>query len=364
MARFLKIAGLALATWGSGLLAETVTGDASRGAQLLRDRGCITCHRLNGAGGKKATDLGRLASRNYSPEGLAGVMWNHTPTAWARSAATANGTLAITPAEAADLFAFFSSRRYFEPSGDAKRGKHVFDGKKCASCHGIRDMVPGAGDAKTVVEWRSSRDAIGFAEDMWNLQEKMDKAFVNKGVHHPRLSSTEINDLFVYLENVPEVRAKEPQFQLAGVEAGRAEYSDLQCETCHKGRLAIEKRPARLSMADIQAAIWNHASSKMIKRPMVTSAEMCNLVAYLSSLGPRDDPRRGERLFAKNQCASCHGAAGNAAPALHGRDLSPESVLSALMNHGTTMQAGMNKRSFAWPRFDESEIADIAAYLK
>jgi mono/diheme cytochrome c family protein len=102
----------------------------------------------------------------------------------------------------------------------------------------------------------------------------------------------------------------------------------------------------------------------MTTRPTVSYEEMCNLVAYLSSLGPRDDPRRGERLFAKNQCASCHAVGGKDAPALSGRDLSPESVFAALSNHRSAMQADMNKKSLAWPRFDESEIADITAYLK
>jgi len=364
MARFLRIASLVAATWGGGLLAQIATGDASRGEQLVRDRGCVSCHKLNGTGGNKAPDLGRLASRNYTPAGLAGVMWNHAPSAWAQTAATSKGTVAISPAQAADLFAFFSSRRYFEPRGDAKRGKQVFAGKKCASCHGIRDQISGAGDAKPVVAWRSSRDPIGFADDMWNLQAAMDRAFVSKGVHHPRLSSTEINDLLVYLENIPEIRTKAPQFQLAGLDAGRAEYHALECDTCHQGKLSLEKRTSRLSMADIQAAIWNHASTKLTTRPTVTYDEMCNLVAYLSSLGPRDDPRRGERLFAKNQCASCHAEGAKDAPVLSGRDLSPESVFAALSNHRSAMQADMNKRSLAWPRFDESEIADIAAYLR
>jgi len=125
MARFLSIASLAVATWGGGLLAQVTTGDASRGEQLVRDRGCVACHKLNGSGGNKAPDLGRLASRNYTPAGLAGVMWNHAPSAWAQTAATSKGTIAISPAQAADLFAFFSSRRYFEPRGDAKRGSQI-----------------------------------------------------------------------------------------------------------------------------------------------------------------------------------------------------------------------------------------------
>jgi mono/diheme cytochrome c family protein len=343
------------------LLAQIATGDAPRGEQLVRDRGCVSCHRLDGAGGHKAPDLGRLASRNYTPAGLAGVMWNHDPAAWARTAATSKGTLAISPEQAADLFAFFSSRRYFEPRGDAHRGKQVFTGKRCSSCHGIREQVPGG--ASTVVSWRSSRDPIGFAGELWNLQAKMDKAFERKGVHHPRLSSPQINDLLVYLDNIPEIRAKEPQFDLAGVDAGRAQFHAMQCDKCHVGKLSLENRAARLSMADIQAAIWNHASTKMKLRSVVSYEEIRNLVAYLSSLEPRDDPRRGGRLFAKNQCGACHAGGGKDAPALEGRDLAPESVIAALWNHGPAMRADLTRKSLAWPRFDQSEIADMAAYL-
>jgi hypothetical protein len=49
---------------------------------------------------------------------------------------------------------------------------------------------------------------------------------------------------------------------------------------------------------------------------------------------------------------------------LNGRDLSPESLVAALSNHGAEMRADLSKRGIAWPRFDESEIADIAAYLR
>ena len=53
MVRFLTIVSLAVAG-SSGLQAQITTGDASRGEQLVRDRGCINCHKLNGAGGNKA----------------------------------------------------------------------------------------------------------------------------------------------------------------------------------------------------------------------------------------------------------------------------------------------------------------------
>jgi mono/diheme cytochrome c family protein len=362
MAHFFTVASLAVAAWGGGLLAQINTGDASRGEQLVRDRGCITCHKLDGEGGNGAPDLGRRASRNYTPAGLAVVMWNHAPSAWAQAAATSKGTIAISAGQAADLFAYFSSRRYFEPPGDARRGKQVFSAKQCSSCHGIRERL--SADAPPVVAWHSSRDPIGFAQDMWNLQAAMERAFERKGVHHAPLTAAEVNDLLVYLDNLREIRGKEPQFQLADIDAGRAQFHTLQCDACHAGKLSLEKRAARLSMADVQAAIWNHASTRLKARPAVSYDEMCNLVAYLWSLGPQGDPRRGQRLFAKKQCAACHADGGKGAPMLSDRDLSPVSVITALWNHGPAMQADMSKKSLAWPHIGQPEIADMAAYLK
>jgi cytochrome c2 len=288
-------------------------------------------------------------------------MWNHAPSAWAQAAATSRGTIAISAGQAADLFAHFSSRRYFEPPGDARRGKQVFSAKQCSSCHGIRERVS---DAPPVVAWHSSRDPIGFARDMWNLQAAMERAFESKGVHHARLTASEINDLLVYLDNLREIRGKEPQFQLADLDAGRAQFHAMQCDACHQGKRSLEKRAARLSMADIQAAIWNHASTRLKARPAVSYEEMCNLVAYLWSMGPPGDARRGQRLFARKQCANCHAEKGKDARMLSDRDLSPVSVIAALWNHGPAMQADMSKRSLAWPRIGPSEIADMAAFLK
>jgi mono/diheme cytochrome c family protein len=289
-------------------------------------------------------------------------MWNHAPSAWAQAAATSKGTIEISAGQAADLFAHFSSRRYFEPPGDARRGKQVFDAKRCSSCHGVRERV--SPDASPAVAWHSSRDPIGFAQDIWNLQAAMERGFEGKGVHHPRLTSAEINDLLIYLDNLREIRGKEPQFQLADIDAGRLQFHKMQCDGCHGGKLSLENRGKRLSMADIQAAIWNHVSTRFKSRPSVTYEEMCNLVAYMWSLGPPGDPRRGQRLFSKKQCAACHSDGSNGAPALSDRDLTPVSVLAALWNHGPAMQADMNRKSLVWPRIGQSEIADMAAFLK
>ena len=262
MTQFLIIASLAVASCG-GLLAETTTGDAARGEQLLRDRGCIVCHKMNGEGGNGAPDLGARRSRNYTPAGLAGVMWSHAPSAWAQTAARSKGTIEISPAQAADLFAFFSSRRYFEPRGDAKRGKQVFAGKKCASCHGIREQIPGA--AMPSRWWpgirRATRSGLpttcGIFRWRWTGRSSA-RACVIRGSVPGR------STIFFFIWTIsPRSAPRSPSFNSRASTRAAASIIPCSATPAMQGKLALEKRTARLSMADIQAAIWNHASTRL-----------------------------------------------------------------------------------------------------
>ena len=360
MTKFLTIAGLVVAGSG-GLLAQIATGDASRGEQFVRGRGCIVCHRINGEGGDRASDLATRRSRNYSPAGLAGVLWSHAPAAWAQTGAQSPGTFTMSAGQGADLFAFFASRRYLDPLGDARRGKRVFSAKQCSNCHGLRAPIS---DARPVVAWRSLRDPIGFAQDLWNCRAAMDPAFERQGVEHPRLTSGEMNDLLVYLDNLLGIRGKEPQFRIVSSETGRIQFLSMRCDSCHQGKLSLENYADRISIAEVQAMMWNHVLTTVKTRTAVSRDEMAGLVAYLWSLEPRGDPHRGELAFAKKGCADCHSDSAKAAPALSERDLSPVSLISAVSRHGPAMRAGMQNKSLAWPRIGRSELADMAAYLR
>ena len=359
----LRFLAMVLAVAGSsGLQAQITTGDAARGEQLVRDRGCVSCHKLNGAGGAKASDLATRRSRDFTPAGLAGVLWSHPTSAWAPAGAQSQGTTALSPAEGADLFAFFASRRYFDPMGDARRGRRVFTGRRCSSCHGITERI--AKDAPAVVAWRSLRDPIGLARDLWNCKAAMDPAYAKKGVHYPRLTAGEMNDLLIYLDNLVGIRSKEPQFQLAAADAGHAEFQSLQCESCHQGKRALENRADAISLAEVQAMMWNHVLTTPRATAKVNYDEMAGLVGYLWSLEPRGDPHRGELAFTKKGCGNCHADTAKGAPALHERDLSPVSLISAVSTHGPVMRAEMKKKSLVWPRIGRAEIADMAAYLR
>ena len=53
-------------------------------------------------------------------------MWNHAPAMWVETRLRNMPRPAMDEQQAADLFAFFYSLRFFEEPGDAARGKRSF----------------------------------------------------------------------------------------------------------------------------------------------------------------------------------------------------------------------------------------------
>jgi mono/diheme cytochrome c family protein len=82
------------------------SGDPDRGRLLLRDKGCLACHSLNGRGGTNAPDLAAVRGVD-SPGGMAASLWNHAPAMYESGIGEVWPT--FTPSEMADLGAFLES---------------------------------------------------------------------------------------------------------------------------------------------------------------------------------------------------------------------------------------------------------------
>src|SRR6202162_2109654 len=124
----------------TALNAATIAADSTRGAQLFEKLACVQCHSINGKGGTRAPDLGRLVDRNFTPATLAATMWNHAPAMWAAMRDRTIRAGDLDEQAAADLFAYFYAARYFEKPGDAARGKRVLE-RGCARCHGLNSPI-------------------------------------------------------------------------------------------------------------------------------------------------------------------------------------------------------------------------------
>jgi mono/diheme cytochrome c family protein len=283
----------------------------------------------------------------------------------------------LTEAQAADLFAYFQSARFFERPGDAARGKQVFASKHCADCHGISSPVPGGGPP--VASWKSLGAPIMLAQEMWNHASQMQAAMNARRIRWPALTGQELTDLLVYVQNLPQTRGRVPEFALGPAGHGESLFKEKGCGTCHVGARAIENHPTNGTLTDFAVSMWEHAPKMWdyqrktgTSPPRLEQDEMRQIVAYLwykQLFAEPGSPGHGRQIFEKKNCGVCHNDPSSGAPdlkktlAARNAPLRPFSMASVLWLHGPAMLEKLNKSNRPWPRFARSEMADLTAYL-
>lgn len=175
-----------------------------------------------------------------------------------------------------------------------------------------------------------------------------------------------------------------------GPSAGARLFSEKGCARCH----AIGGRGPRLgpdlggtvlvgNVLELTGAFWNHApvmGAKMkelgIRRPTVTTAEMADLVAFLTAFRDHDNrvrapgnPVIGRQVFVEKNCAECHeGPISWTTPGpnlerYRGR-YAPIFLAQAMWNHSTKMSEHMQARGMAWPLLSGQQMTDLVVYLQ
>jgi mono/diheme cytochrome c family protein len=347
----------------TGLQAASVGADAQRGAEFFQTQKCVICHVANGVGEPKAPDLGRRYDRDYTPAGIAARMWNHAPVMWAAMGKQNIAPPSVTEDQARDLFAFFYSVRYFEKPGEAQRGKRVFESKHCAECHSIT----GGGPGTPVDKWESLTDPIVLAERMWNHADRMKGALAARKIEWPEISAQELNDLLVYLQNLPQTRGAKLQFVLPGP-GGEALFEQKGCANCHKGKNALERRLADNTLTDVAASMWNHAGLMQQSHPDLTVSEMRQILGYVWAKQFFDSKGHnvpGKKTFESKKCGTCHDDRASGAPILPaaGATYSAIGMVSVLWRHGPAMLQNMQAKKISWPQFSPTEMDNLIAYL-
>jgi mono/diheme cytochrome c family protein len=357
-------AGLAMA--GCLMAATIVAGDARRGEQLFQSQQCITCHSFNGKGGTSAPDLSKRIDRAYTPAVMASLMWNHAPEMWSSMTKQGVARPTLTTQSAADLFAYFISARYFERPGDAGRGKAAFTAQHCTVCHGITSS-PMAG-APPVAKWESLSDALVLAQQMWNHGAKMHEAFAQKKLPWGRLTSQELTDMLVYLQNLPETRGRAANFEMPPAEDGEKLFQSKGCASCHAGATALENMLKNQTLTDIAVDMWDHQPNMKQAPPVLSANEMRALVSYIWArqyFKGSGSAERGKKVFTEKHCVTCHDDPASGAPKLgKGKDAHSDiTMVAALWGHGPRMLEMMAQKKIAWPRFTAMEMSDVIAYL-
>jgi cytochrome c2 len=340
--------------------------DSARGRQLFDSLACVQCHSVNGQGGSLAPDLGRIVDRGFTPASLAATMWNHAPRMWEAMRQQRVQAGVMNERDAANLFAYFYSARFFEAPGDAARGKRAFTSRGCSNCHGIKEgLLP---RVKPVSQWESLADPVALTEAMWNHAPTMLAEAKLKDQPWPALTAQDLSDILVYLRNLPNPPSKTPTFQIGTDADGEAVFKARGCAGCHPSVTELSTRTRGKTLTEVAAAMWNHEPimSKAGATPTrFAPDEMRDLLGYLWAQQFFQDPgipSAGRRVFTAKRCASCHDEAGRA-PKLSGAGFNGSSMVSALWRHGPSMLAQMQKDRVPWPRFEGSQMADLIAYL-
>ncbi len=180
-----------------------VVGNPRNGIELLRVKGCLTCHALRGDGGKTAPDFAKAMDLARSQTLLVTALWNHGPRMWKGMAAKGIKLPSLSNEEMVDMITGLFFLRFQSERGDPKRGERLLAEKGCAACH----LTPGSGSTKEAPDLFASdllgTDA-GVASALWNhlptMREKMEKT----GRPWPEFKAGELGDLVAYLRSKAE----------------------------------------------------------------------------------------------------------------------------------------------------------------
>jgi mono/diheme cytochrome c family protein len=355
-------------------------GDSARGVQLLREKRCTVCHSIEGVGGGAAPDFARATTRGYSAATMAALLWNHGPAMWSAMRRQNIELPALTDAQMADIYAYFYALRYFDPPGDAGRGKSVFTSKSCHRCHALAAGAGGVGPP--VPQWPTLADPVLWVQQMWNHGGEMSRQMQQDGIRWPTFTPREMVDLIVYVENLPGLQLRTPTLRLGDPALGARLFDSKNCSQCHT---LGEDVPERINLLDatqqerrltgLAVEMWNHrplmevaARNRGLQLQPFAGDEMADLLAHLFEQGyfsVRGEPRRGERLFSQKGCASCHGQAASGAPNLRATDttFSATRFAAAVWGHGPAMLDRMQQQGMKWPALTDRDVADLLAFL-
>jgi len=265
--------------------------------------------------------------------------------------------------------------------GSPFQGRELFADKGCTSCHSVWGHGGSLGpDIVVAVVGKTWFELVG---DFWNHTPRMIEEVSNQGYAWPALNTTEMADILSYLYYLR--LFDNPGDPLRGADT----YVRLHCADCHNlagnggtGGGSLDDFGAYLTPAPLAQAMWN-AGPRMQKEqlgrgrsiPQFTGNEMADLQAFIRAEGfrpdreiklqPLPDPLRGAQVYRGKRCGTCHDSGRGLAPDLTDSVLSRTvaEITGLLWNHSYAMSAGMAAQGVPFPRFEDSEFADLIAYL-
>jgi cytochrome c2 len=366
-------------------------GDPKKGLKIFAEKNCIRCHAILGEGGRSAPDLARSPVSYASASQLVGEMWNHAPRMWEKMRLEHLPVPRVEPEEMTDLFAFLFSIRSFDDPGDSELGRKVVTDKGCIRCHSIqgRNIPSARGVGPDLQRWATYRNAVEWAQAMWNHSSEMKQAMTSRGIPWPQFQGNDMVNLIAYVRSQSSQPGGHVYLRLADPARGKALFQSKGCSQCHGSPGQAEIRPSigpelgrrkmPRTVSQFAGLMWNHAprmaekmAARGVKPPSFSNTEMADLIAYLFSVRYFEQAgvaSAGKQVFEAKGCASCHafqpGVAG-VGPDLSSWQgkISSSRLAAALWNHGPTMLERMHQVKIEWPTFRQDEMENLMAFLE
>lgn len=265
------------------------------------------------------------------------------------------------------------------------QGLRLFEAKGCVQCHSIGDA--GSNIGPNLADSLFDGTFLDLGAGLWNHVPGMSVTFEVTQQEWPLLSEAEVTSLLSFLYFMDYLgQPGDPQ------EGERVFGGSGGCGSCHViggGEQRSGPDLARLSMFAsplyVAQEIWNHGPVMLesmsrlgLSPPTFGETDLTNLSAYIrQQAGPGlqdrllltpGNPNKGRRIFASKGCSTCHGASargGGGGPDLSRFPLrrSAEAIAGTMWNHSFAMNDAMRARGIDWPRFENSELADLVAFL-
>ena len=384
---FVLVAWLVAPGLGGAAGSYFLPGDPKTGLKIFAEKGCIRCHAVQGEGGRSAPDLARSPAFYASASQLVGEMWNHAPRMWEKMRVEHLPMPRFEPAEMTDLFAFLFSIRSFDEPGDPELGRQVLASKGCARCHGIQGERASA-VGPDLRRWSGYRNAVQWAQAMWNHSPEMKQAMARRGMPWPQFQGNDMVNLIAYVRTQAPIEGGHVYLRPADPAVGKTLFQAKGCAQCHSlpgeeargGKVGPELTGQRMprTVSQFAGLMWNHAprmaermAARGMKPPRFSDKEMADLISYLYSaryFEQSGNANSGRKVFADKGCAACHsleeGAAG-LGPELGGwkGQVSSPRLAAALWNHGPAMLEQMQQAKVEWPTFRPEEMENLMTFL-
>lgn len=175
-------------------------GNPQNGKKLFADKRCLQCHSV-GASEANAAAPNLRVRLSGSLVRIAGAMWNDGPTMWSKMAQRGMPVPTIGTEEMSDLISYLYFLQFVDKPGEARRGRVVYEEKRCTKCHNLPGVGGTAGP--DLIKAAKTKTPLEIVTAMWNHATTMEQKMLQENLQWPVFKGGEMADLITYLMTVP-----------------------------------------------------------------------------------------------------------------------------------------------------------------